>query len=347
MVKLAFKAIDGFAKNPPPDMLAVLLYGPDEGLIRERMNLLTRHVVPDAQDPFGVVEFSAGDLDDNPARLLDEAQSISMLGGRRVVRLRDADDKIANAVKSALEALRAGDNLVLVSAGELPPRSALRQMFEAAPNAAALPCYVEDERDIARVLKDGLKDAGYNMPSDALVYMAANVVGDRGVARSEIDKLVTYMGANRNITLDDVMACVGSSAALSLDDLSKHVASGLYAEADRILTFVLSEGVPAVTVLRTLQNYFTRLSVTRARIDRGENVEVAMKRLRPEVFWKHKAAFQSQVAGWSMEQLQQALALLMSVEAKCKQTGSDPNILCGRAVLSLAQTAARSLRRRA
>jgi len=347
MVKLAFKAIDGFAKNPPPDMLAVLIYGPDEGLIRERANLLTRHVVPDANDPFGTVEFSASDLGDNPARLLDEAQSISMLGGRRVVRVRDADDKAANAVKSALESLRPGDNLVLVCAGELPPRSALRQMFEAAPNAAALPCYVEDERDIARVLKDGLRDAGYNMPSDALVYMAANVVGDRGVARSEIEKLVTYMGANRNITVDDVIACVGSSAALSLDDLAKHVASGLYAEADRILTFVLSEGVPAVTVLRTLQNYFTRLSVTRARCDRGENIEVAMKKLRPEVFWKHKAAFQSQVSGWGAEPLQQALTLLMSVEAKCKQTGSDPNILCGRAILSLAQTAARALRRRA
>lgn len=347
MVKLAFKAIDGFAKNPPPDMLAVLVYGPDEGLIRERMNLLTRHVVQDANDPFGVVEFAADDLGDNPSRLLDEALSISMLGGRRVVRLRDADDKAVNAIRAALEALRAGDNLVLVSAGELPPRSGLRQLFESAPNAAALPCYVEDERDIARVLKDGLKDAGYNMPSDALVYMAANVVGDRGVARSEIQKLITYMGGNRNITIDDVMACVGASAALSLDDLSKHVASGMYAEADRILSFVLSEGVPAVTVLRTLQNYFTRLSVTRARVDRGENIEVAMKKLRPEVFWKHKAAFEAQVTGWSMEQLQQALALLMSVEAKCKQTGADPNIICGRAILSLAQTGARSLRRRA
>ncbi len=347
MVKLAFKAIDGFAKNPPPDILAVLVYGPDEGLIRERMTLLTRHVVPDANDPFGVVEFDAGELGDNPARLLDEAQSISMLGGRRVIRVRDADDKAAGAVKSALGALRSGDNLVLVSASELPPRSALRQMFEAAPNAAALPCYVEDERDIARVLKDGLKDAGYNMPSDALVYMAANVVGDRGVARSEIEKLVTYMGSNRNITVDDVMACVGSSAALSLDDLSKLVASGMYAEADRILTFVLSEGVQAVTVLRTLQNYFTRLSITRARVDRGENIEVAMKKLRPEVFWKHKAAFESQVMGWSAESLQQALALLMSVEAKCKQTGADPHIICGRAILSLAQTGARSLRRRA
>lgn len=347
MVKLAFKAIDGFAKNPPPDMLAVLVYGPDEGLIRERLNLLTRHVVPDANDPFGVVEFSSDELGDSPSRLLDEAQSISMMGGRRVVRLRDADDKNLNAIKTAITALRDGDNLVLVSAGELPPRSGLRQFFESAPNAAALPCYVEDERDIARVLKDGLRDAGYNMPSDALVYMAANVVGDRGVARSEIEKLVTYMGANRNITIDDVIACVGSSAALSLDDLSKNVASGIYAEADRILTFVLSEGVPAVTVLRTLQNYFTRLSITRARTDRGDNIEIAMKKLRPEVFWKHKAAFQAQVTGWSAESLQQALTLLMSVEAKCKQTGSDPNILCGRAILSLAQTGARSLRRRA
>jgi len=346
-MKLAFRNIEGFVQKPTPDIAAVLLYGPDEGLIRERMKILSKSVVEDVNDPFNVVEFSASQLLESPSRLLDEAQSISMLGGRRVVRLREASDKIAAIAKDALAALKEGDNFVLIEAGELPPRSALRQLFESAKNAVALPCYVEDERDISRVLKDALKEEGYNMPSDALVYMAANVVGDRAVARSEVQKLVTYMGANRNITLDDVIACVGNSAALSLDDLSKHVASGQFAEAERVLSFVLSEGMPAVTALRTLQNYFTRLFITKARMDKGENMEAAMKKLRPEVFWKQKPAFEAQLRGWTMENLQMALNQLVSAEAKCKQTGSDPEILCGRAILAISQTAARGMRRRA
>jgi len=61
-----------------------------------------------------------------------------------------------------------------------------------------------------------------------------------------------------------------------------------------------------------------------------------------------KAAFESQVSGWSLLQMEQALALLAGVEARCKQTAHDPNILCGRAVLSLSQIGARvaSARRR-
>jgi DNA polymerase-3 subunit delta len=346
-MKIPPKSIDSFLKKPSAEALAVLVYGPDEGLIRERLDLLTRSVVADIRDPFNVVEFSADQLDDNPSRLLDEAQSISMLGGRRVIRVRDAADGLEGNIKGVLAALRAGDNFILLEAGELSPRSKLRDLFEKADNAAAIPCYVEDERDIGRVIGDALRTAGYSFSSDAVVYMAANVTGDRAVARSEVEKLITYIGKDRkNINLEDVIACVGNSAALSLDDLARYVASGQFAEADRILTYVLSEGLAAVAVLRNLQNHFMRLHVTKSRMQKGESMDAAMMKLRPAVFFKVKSAFESQLNGWSLGQIEQALALLSGVEAKCKQTANDPATLCSRAVLSLSQLGARATGRR-
>lgn len=348
-MKILPRNIDSFVKKPAAEALAILVYGPDEGLVRERLDVMTKTVVADIHDPFNVVEFSAAALDANPSRLLDEAQSISMLGGRRVIRLRDAADGISSIVKEALAALRAGDNLVLVEAGELTPRSALRLLFENAENAAAIPCYVEDARDIGRVISDALKDGGFSVASDGLAYMAANVTGDRAIARSEVEKLITYMGAEKRISLEDVTACVGNTAALSLDDLAKFVASGQFVEADRILEFVLSEGLPAVTVLRTLQNHFMRLHITKTRIQRGESTDAAMMKLRPAVFFKVKPAFEAQLNGWSLPQMEQALALLAAAEAKCKQTAQDPHTICSRAILSLAQIGARAVgvRRRA
>ena len=345
-MKLAYRDIEPFVKSPNPAARVILIYGPDSGLMKERAKAIGQSIVVDINDPFNAVTLSTDLLNEDPARFSDEANAMSMMGGGRLIRVEDASDKLTPLIKEYLE--NPNDSaLIVLEAGELGPRSSLRKLCESAKNAAALPCYVEDERDISRVLKDALKEEGYNMPSDALVYMAANVVGDRAVARSEVQKLVTYMGANRNITLDDVIACVGNSAALSLDDLSKHVASGQFPEAERILSFVLSEGLPAVTVLRTLQNYFTRLFITKARMDKGENMDAAMKKLRPEVFWKLKPAFEAQLRGWSMENLQMALNQLVSTEAKCKQTGSDPEILCGRAILAITQMAARGMRRRA
>lgn len=353
-MKLAFRQIEGFLKKPPPEALAVLLYGPDEGLVRERAVLLMRHVVPDLKDPFNVADISPESLRETPSLLHDEAKALSMLGGRKAVRLsltgleHDALRGVEKSVIDALASLKPSDNFVVIEAGDLGKSAKIRAAFEEAGHAAAIPCYVEGERDLERLIGDALKSQGYAIESDALVYMAANVVGDRAVARGEIEKLVTYMGKDqKRVRLEDVTACIGDSADLSIDLLAKNAASGLFAEADRILRYLLREGIAAVSILRNLQAWFTRLHVTKARVEKGENLDAAMKKLRPEVFWKHKDAFQSQIYGWNLAQIEQVQALLMSAEAKCKQTGQEPDTVLSRALLSISQTGAKAQRRRA
>lgn len=342
-MKIAPKLIESFIKRPSPETMAVLLYGPDEGLVRERMNVLTGTIVKDIHDPFNVAEFPGSQLSENPARLMDEAMAMSMLGGRRVVRIHAAEDGVSSIIKGVLAELKPADAFIVIGAGSLSPRSSLRLLFENAENAAAVPCYVEDERDIGRVIADALKSAGFTISSEALVYMAGQVVGDRAIVRSEVEKLITYIGATqKSIALEDVIACTGDSAALSLDDLAKNVASGQFAEADRILRHVMSEGIPAITALRSLQNYFMKLHITKSRIEKGESKDEALRKLRPPLFFKVKPAFEFQLSGWSLTQMENALALLSSVEAKCKQTANDPYLMCSRAILSLSQTGARA-----
>lgn len=338
-MKIPVKNIEGFVKKPPAGALAVLVYGPDAGLIRERISILSKNVLGEKPDPFGTAQFTEGKLLDSPSLLLDEAKSISMLGGRRVVILRDATDKSTAVIKSALSELKDGDNFILIESGELGPKSSLRALFENAENGAALPCYVEDERDISRLLLPAFRAEGYAISSEALLHIASSVVGDRAIVRSEVQKIITYMGANKNISLEDAIACIGDGAVLSLDTLSKSVGLGQFAEADRILSTLLSEGYPPVSLLRALQNHFMRLHITRVRIDRGERMEDAIKKLKPQVFFKLKPSFETQLNAWSSDQIEQALSLLVSAEARCKQSSQDPGITCSRALLALCQMA--------
>lgn len=341
-MKIQPRQIDSFVKSPTKEVTAVLVYGPDEGLVRERLDILTKSVVPDLQDPFNIVEFPASVLADNPSRLMDEAKSISMLGGRRAVRLRDAGDGDISILSDLLASLRGGDNFVVVEAGNLGKSSKLRTLFENADNAAAIPCYVDDERDLTRVIADGVRGAGYTISSDALTFMAANVIGDRGVVRSEIDKLITYVGVEKkSIGLEDIVATTGDSAALSLDDLTRHVGLGNFAAAERILSHLLSEGMPAVTILRVLQTHFMKLHLARARVEAGETLESALAKIRPPLFFKVKPAFEAQVRNWPRTVIEQALGLLMEAESRSKQTGYNPTLAVERAVLSLAQIGGR------
>ena len=83
---------DRYAAAPPKGLAVALVYGPDAGLVQERAEKLLKSVVPDLTDPFNVADLSEPTLLADPARLADEAAAISMMGGRRVVRVRIAGE---------------------------------------------------------------------------------------------------------------------------------------------------------------------------------------------------------------------------------------------------------------
>src|SRR5579875_4145561 len=92
-MRIAPARIADFLRRPDPQLRAVLLYGPDRGLVRERAELLAQRVCPDLADPFRIAAVDGAALVADPARLADEAVQLSLTGGRRVVRVREADRK--------------------------------------------------------------------------------------------------------------------------------------------------------------------------------------------------------------------------------------------------------------
>jgi len=118
----------------------VLVFGPDEGLVRERVNALVKAAAGSGDDPFRVVELDGDALRADPARLADEAGAISMLGGRRAVRVNGITDNQAKTVEDFLGGHRDSKHtLVIFEAGELPGRAALRKLFEASPMPPSSP----------------------------------------------------------------------------------------------------------------------------------------------------------------------------------------------------------------
>src|SRR5919106_1150951 len=147
-MKIAGARIESFLRRPDPALSTVLLYGPDEGLVRERVQRLIRAVLSDPDDPFGLTELGVDAVRADPALLVDEARAPCLTGRRRGVRLRHASDQASAACRGLLAAPSLAA-LVLIEAGELGPGSSLRRLLEAAPNTAAIPCYRDEGRALA------------------------------------------------------------------------------------------------------------------------------------------------------------------------------------------------------
>ncbi len=317
-------------------MRVILIYGPDSGLMKERAKTIGKSIVEDLNDPFNVATLSPATLAEDPARLSDEASAMSMMGGKRLIRVEEASDKLTTLLKDYLE--NPNDNaLIVLEAGELSPRSSLRKFCETADEAAAIPCYIEDERDLTRLIRETCAGAGKQIDQDAVTWLASAIVGDRARARSELEKLLLYKGTNdtTQITLQDAQASCGSAGAQNLDDLIYAVADGNAQKALHVYNQLLEEGVVFITIIRTLQNHFRRLHATRCRIDGGEPPAIAMKSLAPPVFFKQQAAFGAQANRWRKTSLERVMARLMDLEAQCKTTGMPVDTLCAQAVLGI------------
>jgi len=344
-MKLPPRAIEGFLRKPDPKVRAVLVYGPDAGLVRERADLLGRGVLEDLSDPFRVADLPGDRLAGDPARLHDEAASLSLIGGRRLIRIRDAGDALGGLFERFFKGLPGGDSLIVVEAGDLSARSSLRLAFEHAEAGAAVPCYTEDEGALVRVVAEIASGCGIQLDGDAQAYLAANLVGDRQLARREIEKLALYVGAGRRASLEDAEACVGDSAALALDDPAWAVANGDPAALDRALGRLYGEGMSPVAILRTAQRHFQRLHLAAAAIAKGQSADAVVASLKPPVFFKLRDAFTAQLRTWSVPDLSHAMKRLTEAEAQCKRTHMPDQTLCNRTLLQLAAHARAQKRR--
>jgi DNA polymerase III subunit delta len=335
---------DRFVARPPKELVAALLYGPDQGLVRERAETLAKTVVPDLKDPFRVTELDEGSLGSDPARLFDEASALSMMGGRRVVRVRGANNGHAELFESFLEQPPPGDALVVVEGGDLGKSAALRKAFEEAENGAAIPCYLDNEDSLGEMVRSVLKAHGLSIEPEALDEAIAALGSDRGVSRLEIEKLALYVHGNECVKVEDVRAVIGDEAEARVEEVCDAAGEGDLPKLDRALERLWTAGLSEVAILRMAMSHFQRLALAKSFIARGEPADTALKRLRPPVFYQRAASFKSQLARWSEEGLNESLDLLLDTEALCKTTAIPTEAVCGRALFTIAAKARGSRR---
>jgi DNA polymerase-3 subunit delta len=345
-VKITGARIQSFLRQPGSEIAAVLLFGPDQGLVRERARALAMSVVEDLGDPFRVVEMTGQALKADPARLIDEAAQLSMTGGRRVIWVQEATDGVSSNFKNLLE-IPGDQNLVIAEAGNLGPGSSLRKLFEKGKNAGAIGCYEDSPRDLGNIIQETLGRFGLSPTADATAFLVENLGGDRLITRGELEKLALYVGgglkgtgpATKTVQVEDAMACIGDSAAMSLDFVVYATASGNAQELDRTLERAYLEGTSPIGVLRAMAGHLQRLHLALGFVAGGQPPERAFDALKPRIIFKFKSQFQAQMRQWRLDRLAGAMELLMEAEIECKSTGLPAAQICHRALIRISQAA--------
>lgn len=339
--------IERFLKQPDSQIRAALIYGRDMGVVRERSQELARRIAKDPNDPFDVAQLTDGDLDADAGRLEGELASQSLMGGRRLVRLRFSTEK-AGPDRTAAEALTrhaAGelnpDAFLLIEAGALGRDSALRKAAEKAPGAAAIPCYEDEPGDVARQVREALAKDNLSLNADALALFVGRMPKERGVARQEIERLALFMGPGSGTVAGpaDLEPFLGVEPEASLADAAADAFGGRLADAQAGLRRAAQEGEAGPAAVRAMGMHLGRLRRTLTLAKSGAGLQEAAK--AAGVFWKQEREFLRQARSWSLDELDRIQPEILNADRLCKTAGSPDHLIAERLALAVAGRARR------
>lgn len=340
--------VERFLSHPPKDISAAVIWGRDRGGIRERADALTGKLVPRPDDPFDVAVLTENDLDSDGARLADELSAISMMGGRRLVRLRLSSDKAsldkaaAEALKNHLDGRFNPDAFFLIEAGALERGSALRKAAEAAKTGAVcIPVYEDESGDIARMVREGLAADKVGLTPEALDLFVGRLPKERGVARQEIERLVLYLGPGSNTTAGaaDLEPYFGVEPEASLSDAAYDAFGGRAGPAHASLKRAQAEGESGPAVVRALGSHLARLRRALVLMSAGAGAAEAAK--ATGIFWKQEREFLRQLKSWKLSDLDQLSSDVLDADRLCKSAGAPDALISERLALTIAARAKR------
>ena len=339
--------VERFLSAPTKGVRAALIYGRDRGGVHERADILAKATTERPDDPFDVSLLTDQDMDGDGGRLADQLSAQSLMGGRRLVRLRLSTERAA-IDKQAAEALKVhaegGFNpeaFFLIEAGELGRDSALRKAAEKAEAAAAIPCYEDEPGDVARLVRESLAKDKVGLASDALDLFVARLPRERGVARQEIERLALYLGPGSGATAkaEDLDAFFGVEPESSLATAAEDAFGGKLAAAHAGLRRAIAEGEAGPAAVRAIGTHLTRLRRTLTLAANGAGLAEAAK--ASGVFWRNEREFLRQARAWTLDQLDLLQPDVLDADRACKQTGSPDTLIAERLALTIAGRARR------
>jgi DNA polymerase III subunit delta len=335
-VKANAATIGRAVDQPNPATRFYLFHGPDESQSRAFGARLL--------EALGAAKFilTAGAVKSDPAALVDEANAMSLFGGRRAIWIEPATKDIEEGV----EALLAGpppESPVVAIAGALTTTSTLRKLAEGSPQSLAFAAYAPEGESAQRMVTDLGRRFGLKIGPAVAARVAETCGNDQAIIAQELQKLALYVGAStegpRELEHQAIDEVGTEGAEGDFQRLADLALGGEVQQLADELARLPAPGSEAIPIVRSLQRRLLMLAPMRARIERGERLDAVMTSTGRTLFFKEKAKIQRMLTKWSAGELAKAAARIGKLERALVFTAAPEREALGEELLAIARKA--------
>lgn len=303
---------------------AVLLYGVDQGLVAESMNLIRKATFNEDFVDFDLETFFGGGLDEE--RFLNACQSYPSLAPRRLILLKDADRITATTLKNITPYLKkpADTTLLVIMARTLEAKNPLRKLFDFSKTLWSIAFYALEVGEFRYWLQTYLQVDGFHIDPDAMHFLVERLMGgDTSNAAQELDKLKLFMGKQLHISLEDAQEMVGETSTHSSFALASAITGGDIQKATHIIDRLMQSGEEPLALLGTICQRIRKIAQAGELLNQGENPKTVAAKLR--IFWKEQALFFNQVQTIHPKKLADGLMDCLEADRQLKNSKEVSN----------------------
>jgi DNA polymerase III subunit delta len=325
-----------YATRPDPARAGLLIFGIDPMRVAlRRQSAIAALIGPEGEAEMRLTRMAGGDLRRDASLLLDAIKAVGFFPGPRVAFVEDATDGLAESIATALQAWAPGDAVIVVTAGSLPGKSALKTLFEKHPSAMSMALY--DEPPGREEIEDALKQAGLaSIDREAMADLTTLARAlDPGDFRQTLEKIALYKWSDPSpLTPTEIAAMAPATIEAAVDELVEAVAEAQSAAIGPLFRRLEGQGVLPVTICIGALRHF-RILHAAATDPAGPSSGIQ----RARVNFKQKDAMGRQAGQWGTRNLEQAIAVLLETDLTLRSASRAPGMaLMERALIRISMS---------
>ncbi len=294
-----------------------LLYGKNEGLQNEIIKLQFIKNFTGEIIRYDEVEFLK-----NNEIIFTELLNKSLFENKKILLISRVTEKILKSIHEITER-NLIDLKIILKCGVLEKKSKLRNFFEKGSNLATIPFYEDDYKSLSFIVNDFINKNNIKLSRESVNLLVSRASGDRENLKIELNKILNYSYSNNIIELEHVQKLTNLAENFSVSELADSYLNKNIKNVSKILNENNYSDEDCILILRTISSKSKRLLTIIERYNETKDIENAISKIKPPIFWKEKDSVKTQVTKWKIGDLKRNIYKINEVEYLIKSNSKN------------------------
>ena len=310
---------------------SILFYGVNEGLKK-----YFRKKIKDLNKDKMIINYHQDDLIVKNSLLINETSNNSLFEEQKIIFIENGSDKIFSTLEVILNKIE--NNKIYIFSDALDKKSKLRNFYEKSKTNLAVACYEDNQIDLKKIITKKLKNFN-NLSQENISIILDSCGTDRIKLYNELSKIIIYF-KSKKIENNELEKLLNDRVNDEFSKLKDAAINGDKNITNKLLSNTIIENEKNIFYLAIINQRLNKLNELLDSFEKDKNLEVALNRIKPPIFWKDKPLFLAQREKWNKGKLISALKKTYEAELMFKNNAKlDKNIILKKLLLDICNLA--------